>query len=500
MAIRILRLHLNNFRCFSELTFYPKEINVLVGPNNIGKTTILEALFLALSPEARYLSSPVNEYDFFSKNYLPPSDSTLSASPVVTAESSSNTEPPTENIPDRVNRLGLVDPTTNDITIEVTLGPLTTVNQKNLFPSHLEAWDDSAKKVVSLNDVPNALDIFPNCVRIAFVAWYEPEEDDLDWRTVYVHPDNGRPLRERNPVERKVLRELGFLMYRDFRISNRPLTLSPRSLFQRLLTAYQAKPRALETLLSSLDNVGDCLTTDDSFAQILQDYQDEINRLLPFPKTNSEVRFDVTSLTRGALREVTQAFVQSDDQAKLPLEAFGAGTRCISSLAILALVARKRGHAIMAIEEPETFLYPSAQRAIVTEIRTLATQLFLTTHSPYALDLFGPDEISVVSLNPDGHGRVLQPKTENIKQRSRYKRLFRSGLSEAILSPRALLVEGPSDSVFIRGFEEIGNFSGFRQRRSGLCRRGEYRRVNRYRRISSFRGRRNLYNARPYYR
>ena len=43
----------------------------------------------------------------------------------------------------------------------------------------------------------------------------------------------------------------------------------------------------------------------------------------------------------------------------------------------------------------------------------------------------------------------------HVKDIARYRRLFRSGLSEAILSPRALLCEGISDSVIIRGFSEI---------------------------------------------
>jgi len=222
------------------------------------------------------------------------------------------------------------------------------------------------------------------------------------------------------------------------------------------LTAYEVKPRTLETLLHSLEGMGGSLiASDETLAQVISEYQSQIERILVFPKQSSQIEFDVTNLTRFALREVTQAFVKLDDQLKLPLEAFGAGTRSIATLAVLTLIAKKLDHAIMAIEEPETFLYPSAQRAVISEIRALDTQLFLTTHSPYVLDLFEPDEINVLSLEENGQGQVQQPPAQSISELARYRRLFRSGLSEAILSPRAFLIEGFSDSVIIRGFSEI---------------------------------------------
>ncbi len=456
MKIDIIRLKIRNFRCFPELTFHPKKVNVLVGPNNIGKTAILEALYLTLSPDTRYRSTLINEYDFFRKQYAPPGSLSTAEDSHEDTEVESEGSTSSEGDSGTEISYDITDPSENDIVIEVVLGPLRNVEQKQLFPTHLEAWDESQKRIVPLDEMPDALDNYPNCVRMAFVAWYDAEEDELDWRTVYVHPDMGDPLRDRTPVNRKTLRELGFLIYRDFRASNNPLTLSTRGLFQRLLTTYEAKPRALEALLNSVDGIGDNLIANDEvFARIVEEFQEQVKRMLAFPQQTSKIGFDVTNLTRSALREVTQAFVRCDDQFKLPLEMFGAGTRSVTTLAILTLIAKKLGHAIMAIEEPETFLYPSAQRAIISEIRRLDTQLFLTTHSPYVLDLFEPDEINVLSLSQDGQYEVKQPPTQSIKDLARYRRLFRSGLSEAILSPRALICEGYSDSVIIRGFSEI---------------------------------------------
>jgi AAA15 family ATPase/GTPase len=45
--MKIIRMNINNFRGLENITFEPdKDVNVIVGPNAIGKTTILEAIRL----------------------------------------------------------------------------------------------------------------------------------------------------------------------------------------------------------------------------------------------------------------------------------------------------------------------------------------------------------------------------------------------------------------------------------------------------------------------
>ena len=438
MQARILRLHIENFRCFSDLDFLPLKTNVLVGANNVGKTAILDALYLVLGGASRYSSDLITENDFHRRDYLP-----------------HEPEPPGASAADEGVDVTVAEVEDDpQILIEVTVGPLVTPEEKLPFVSHLEAWSEEEKRVVSMEEDESALDHYPNCVRFAFLAWYDPEEDDFLWRTVFCFPEDGSDLRDRRPVKQESLRTLGFLMYRDYRASRHPITLSPRQLFHKLLTAYSSRPKTYERLLDSLSGSGDVLHDDPDFAQIVEDFRREVERYLPFPGTESEIRFDVTNLTRVGVREATQAFVNRHD-LKLPIEAYGAGTRSVAALASLTLFARKREHALLAIEEPETFLYPASQRAVVREIRNLASQLFLTTHSPYVLDLFEPDEIGVLNVSVDGGGEVRRPTIAGIKAHSRYYRVLRSGLSEAILSPRAILVEGESDAPLLRGFAEI---------------------------------------------
>ncbi|UWX04636.1 ATP-binding protein [Pseudoxanthomonas sp. NC8] len=66
----------------------------------------------------------------------------------------------------------------------------------------------------------------------------------------------------------------------------------------------------------------------------------------------------------------------------------------------------------LAIEEPEQMIHPGALRVLADAFNEAKerTQLMITTHSPYLLDLFDPDSIRVVSQ--DEHGTVVDRVSE----------------------------------------------------------------------------------------
>lgn len=88
---------------------------------------------------------------------------------------------------------------------------------------------------------------------------------------------------------------------------------------------------------------------------------------------------DVTFATTGA-----QAF---------PLSKHGMGTRSLASLLVFrafmswryALAAQQgdQTHSLLALEEPESHLHPQAQRALFAQIKSIPGQRIVSTHSPY---------------------------------------------------------------------------------------------------------------------
>lgn len=70
----------------------------------------------------------------------------------------------------------------------------------------------------------------------------------------------------------------------------------------------------------------------------------------------------------------------------------------------------------IAMEEPEQMLHPGVLHLLVDAIRETSTrcQVLITTHSPYLLDLFKPEEIKVVYME-SGETRVAPIKESQIK-------------------------------------------------------------------------------------
>ena len=94
---------------------------------------------------------------------------------------------------------------------------------------------------------------------------------------------------------------------------------------------------------------------------------------------------------------------QNRDGSVLPSEAVSDGA--ILSLAYITL-AKKTGHGLLLIEEPENGVHHAALERIVNVLRristTTETQVILTTHSPYLLDLVKPEEVKVFHKKADG--------------------------------------------------------------------------------------------------
>ena len=72
--MRAARILIKNFRGIDHAELLLPRHGVLIGDNNTGKTTVLEALDLALGPDRLNRIPPIDEHDFFRGRYLPEAD------------------------------------------------------------------------------------------------------------------------------------------------------------------------------------------------------------------------------------------------------------------------------------------------------------------------------------------------------------------------------------------------------------------------------------------
>jgi putative ATP-dependent endonuclease of OLD family len=283
-------------------------------------------------------------------------------------------------------------------------------------------------------------------VRPCFEAWYDEDEDDFAYRSFF--RTDPQLSRDASPgFTKRQKRRIGFLIYRDFRALQRPITLQPYALFGRLLQSQDATPKNFESVLYNLEGSILPLFKEQNVARVVNEYRQELLRYLPLANIGEgRLSFEMTDRTREEVKAAAQLYVE--DEIALPLQTMGAGTRSLAILAILLLIARKRGRGIIALEEPETFLFPHAQRRVIDEVLALASQTFVTTHSPYVLERL-PVESFQRLLRDDKATVSTTPLVTDNKTARQIRDRFRKQLSEVLLGSGAIVVEEDSTRLWI---------------------------------------------------
>ena len=411
---------------------------VLIGDNNTGKTTILEALDLALGPDRLNRIPPIDEHDFYQGQYLakPACEATAYSDDVV-AEGVEATEPIGES---KV----AAEVEVPRIEIEVTVTDLSE-EQKARFGDYIEFWDSNAD---TFYDQPDPAGVDPahiaEALRISFQGEYDPEEDDFEGRTYFSRSltEGGSPV----PFTKKDKQMCGFLYLRSLRTGSRALSLERGSLLDIILRLKEVRPQMWEDTLGALTDYSVAADPALGISGILESINKALKKYVP-KEWGIEPHLKVSNLTRDHLRKVITAFIATGEgEHAAPYYRQGTGTINMLVLAMLSQIAADKQNVIFAMEEPETAIPPYAQKRIVHEIRKLASQAIFTSHSPYVLEEFATEETVVLGRGVDG---VLARRPielpDNVKLK-RYRQEFRTRFCEGLLARRVLIAEGPTEA------------------------------------------------------
>ena len=104
-------------------------------------------------------------------------------------------------------------------------------------------------------------------------------------------------------------------------------------------------------------------------------------------------------------------FKLSTAEQLVPASQISDGTLLI--LAYLAILYLPQAPRVLLIEEPENGIHPKRLRVVLGILRELIqaqshTQVVLTTHSPYALDLFSPEEVTLCTMQDNGEVKTTR--------------------------------------------------------------------------------------------
>lgn len=408
----VVRLKITNFRSIKSAELHFDGHCLIVGPNNVGKSTICEALDLVLVPDRISRFPPVEEFDFHNAQYL-------------VAGAVEGEEP--KAVPIRIEVV------LTDINAEV----------ENRCGQHLEFWNTTDKRLLNEGEVDQANPpLVVSCLRLETLALYNPQEDEFEAQTYYSHSP-GAELGELDKVSKDVKRMFGFLYLRAVRTGSRALSLERGSLLDVILRLRGSRAglweKAIERL-RDLDIEKDATHLD----PVLKSIEARLGKYIASDVEGRATKLHVSQLTREHLRKTMAFFLtMSKDQTPVPFQHVGTGTLNVLVLALLSFIAElKPTSVIFAMEEPEIAVPPHTQRRIADYLLHSTTQAFVTSHSPFVIERFEPEQTLLLSRGPDSSVTARKVSDAGGLKGNDFKRYARRGLTECMLGKGAIVVEG----------------------------------------------------------
>jgi putative ATP-dependent endonuclease of OLD family len=361
--MRITRLRLENFRSIKNLDIELGDTTVFIGPNNAGKTAILDAVRIALTRRWGQRGTGFTEYDVHLATEA--DDPKASAGIVIEmrAEETADGEWP-EELQQELDEIIQTDPATGRSSISLRVGWAWGAADGSFQPSW--AFLNAARApLIARSARRTNLDRFWQYVPVFYLGALRDAEDEFSSRSQFW----GRLLKAMEiptALESKVQRVLDLLN-------------------KKLLRADPRLAKIAETL-SGATRVA------------ARDRDGSVDlRLVPLKS------WDLLSKAEIILRN-------EPDWPWLPLQRHGQGLQSLSVIFLfrafvehlLAELYEAESAPVLALEEPETHLHPQAARTLWNHVNALPGQKLITTHSPYFVQHVPFRDLRLVRLTEKG--------------------------------------------------------------------------------------------------
>ncbi len=349
-GIFIKEVRIRHFRCLRSVDVELEPLTVLIGQNNSGKTSFLNALFAAIGAGQRVISND----DIFLR----------------TGEVSA--------------------PKNRDVVIDILIRPTDDKGQiTDVFPpgsAWLELW---GLGVVQDEDDRDLVGIRTSFKWNTIKGEYILERRFLkDWQIDSTKWEDSKPVEKVSPVSTQQIEPLAlYLLDAKRDIAEDLRTRS--SFWSKMVEEHGLTPEDVERIEDELSHINeDIVKSSDVFTHI-QSHLREFHETL----SCDEDSIAITPLARH-LRDLSRGMdvvLSTRGAPPFPLHQQGMGTRSLGTFFTFWAFTtwrQKQGsatavHPMMGLEEPETHLHPQAQRALFRQIKKMPGQRIISTHSPY---------------------------------------------------------------------------------------------------------------------
>jgi len=423
--MRLSRLTVQNFRGITNLTLEFDQTTVLIGENNTGKTSVLEALHTCMSRGLTRRATPFSEYDF----HLADNDS----------------EP--SNAPPLVITLTFEESAEDEWPVEID----------QAFDKAVQVLDDSRKQ-------------------LTFRVTSQFDAATRDFAVEWAFLDKvGTPL----PTARnaKLVTDLQSLSPVFFLGAVRDAShhFHAKSPFWSPFTKNpQIDDDTRKQIESQIETLNQSILDKHAPFEDVKKGIGKTGSLLPLAAQDL-VSVEAVPARIFDMLAKTQVKLACRTGARLPIIQHGAGTQSLSILFLfeaflqsqLAAAYDKHSEPILALEEPESHLHPSAIRALWNTLDGLAGQKIIATHSG---DLLAAVPLKAVRRLARKNGQVYSCRVKDTTLDNRELEKVRYHIREkrgALLFARCwILIEGETDYTVL---PELALILGHDFSLSGVC-------------------------------
>lgn len=399
--MRITAVNIRNFRGIESLDLELGPVTVLIGENNSGKTSVLDALKLCLRDLGPRRQAVFDAMDF----HL--ADSTaepFSADPIV---------------------------------IEVVFAE-----------SPDEHWDDDMVRRLGRLRVLQVDGEGRHSVRLRVDCAYDHASKDFTQDWSFLDLDGGRLARVPANALSRLQAEIRYFYLTALRDAGRHF--DARGPFWRpFLKDSQLSPDRKAEIEDKLREVNELVVSShESFEQV-QAGLDNVQSVVPLA-SGEAVSIEAVPGRMFDMLAKAQVRLGTTTGAKIPLGRHGEGTQSLTVLMLFSafLEAQKDdGATVLALEEPEAHLHPSAIRALWTLVREFGGQKLISTHSGELLADTDIRDVRRLARTSDGikafrvQAGLLTPEEER-----KFNYHVRQGQGAMLFARCWLLVEGQSET------------------------------------------------------
>lgn len=388
----IKSLHIENFKCFENIDVdFNKNTNMLVGNNEAGKSTILEAINLCLSglTNGRYLKNEINEFYF-------------NTSVVNRFLQSPNEQPPQILI-----ELYLCSDEANK-ELELIKGSRNTRKDDCPGVKLKVSFDERYNEEYELYKRNNESKNFP--IEYYKIEWFSFDNNSVTSRSIPLKP---------NLIDSSCAK---YKNGSDYYISR--------------IVSNQLDKTEQVALMQAFRN----LKNDFRDGEALKTINDKISQSAKISEKKVSISVNTTEV--NAWESILNTYLD-----EIPFTQVGQGEQSIVKTHLALSNIRKDISNVVLIEEPENHLSHTNLNSLLKSIEEHNTdrQIILTTHSSFVANKLGLNNLLFLNQRKVTSFSMIDKDTQNYFQKlAGYETL------RLILSDKAILVEGPSDELIVQ--------------------------------------------------